>query len=103
MLFNPEDFYSLHKPLSQAQYRLAPEALEAKAMDVLRIRQMFMARGVDLDQQAVAKDARDGRDRRSNLVMLNRRYTRKSKYVPKVPSEDPCDKRNTGAHWATRS
>jgi transposase-like protein len=51
---------------------------------------MFMARGVDLDQKAVEKDAKAGRDRKSNLVKLNRRYTRKSKYVQKVATEDEC-------------
>lgn len=61
-----------------------------------------MEAGVLLDQEAIDKDKQQGRHRKSNLVMLHRRYTRKSKYTPKVPAEDPGKRENNGAKYKAK-
>ena len=101
-LFDPDDFHREHKPLKLELFKLDQPTLEAKAMEALLIRRMFMARGVDLDQKAVDRDEQAGRDRKSSLVKLHRNYTRKSRYEPKPPAFDACKPRNTGAKYATR-
>jgi hypothetical protein len=55
------------------------------------------------DKEAVEKDEEAGKQRKSSLVLLNRRYTRKSRYTPKVPVEDTEQRENTGKSYKGRS
>ena len=48
------------------------------------------------------KDEEAGRQRKSSLVLLNRRYTRKSRYTPKVPLVDDEARRVTGPSYKGR-
>jgi hypothetical protein len=54
------------------------------------------------DKEAVEKDEEAGKSRKSSLVLFNRRYTRKSRYAPRVPAEDPGKRENTGKTYKGR-
>jgi hypothetical protein len=72
-------------------------------VQTLEIRKRFLESGVQHDKEAVEKDEEAGRQRKSSLVLLNRRYTRKSRYSPKVPAEDPGKRENTGRSYKSRT
>ena len=88
-LFSSQEFITQHPTPTLAQYKLSVVDLKARMVQTLNIRKRFLESGVIHDKEAVEKDEEAGKQRKSSLVLLNRRYTRKSRYTPKVPAEDP--------------